>query len=197
MKIRTRIWELIANLSELWCVQIHSYHMVLSRIRELCGISCLWLTNRAVGLSAEPASSTPSDSCHFPSELPSTSISPFSTDRNQNSQFLGEHCVFGLIVLGLCKTVFKSVLSQILQGSRYLLGQWFSACFVLKLHHRGERGRKGRECKISTQSTQNLWSKKKLDPCTWHLQGDVKSRKLYLNTGAVTPIRVETPSYLY
>ena len=28
--------------------------------------------------------------------------------------------------------------------------------FFGKLHHRGERGRKGRECKISKQSTQNL-----------------------------------------
>ena len=28
--------------------------------------------------------------------------------------------------------------------------------FFGKLHHRGERGRKGRECKISKQSTENL-----------------------------------------
>ena len=37
--------------------------------------------------------------------------------------------------------------------------------FFWKLHHRGERGRKGRECKISKQSTQNLWHHKFLDPC--------------------------------
>ena len=38
--------------------------------------------------------------------------------------------------------------------------------FFGKLHHRGERGRKGRECKISKQSTQNLWHHNYLDPCT-------------------------------
>ena len=36
-----------------------------------------------------------------------------------------------------------------------------------KLHHRGERGRKGRECKFPKNSTQNLWSHKFLAPCNF------------------------------
>ena len=41
--------------------------------------------------------------------------------------------------------------------------------FFGKLHHRVERERKGRECKISKQSTQNLGHHNYLDPCKFPL----------------------------
>ena len=41
--------------------------------------------------------------------------------------------------------------------------------FFLKLHHRGERGRKGRGVQISKQRTQNLWPKDYLEPCTYNV----------------------------
>ena len=52
----------------------------------------------------------------------------------------------------------------IVQGWSYLLGQWFSACFVLKFANQREEGERREWVHISKQSTQNLWPKKYLQP---------------------------------
>ena len=43
-----------------------------------------------------------------------------------------------------------------LQGSSYLLGQRFRACFVMELPPQMGEGENGRVCKFQKQSTQNL-----------------------------------------
>ena len=57
-----------------------------------------------------------------------------------------------------------------IQGSRYLLGERFIACFDLKLASQRGQGEKREGLQISEQSSQNLLPKKYLDPCIFHCQ---------------------------
>ena len=67
------------------------------------------------------------------------------------------------VVLSACSPYFKQLLKvtarmlpNIYRGLGIYDVKGSVHVFFGKLHHRGERGRKGRECKISKQSTQNL-----------------------------------------
>ena len=71
--------------------------------------------------------------------------------------------------------------------------------FFLKLHHRGERGRKGRVVLISKQRTQNLRPKDYLESCTVHKTKAIaltRSRKRsYL--AAALPFRDSEPVAIF